>query len=101
MRNFRKISLMIVALATAMSLGAQTPPPPAAARGRGTARGMGMGSYDVHVVDAAAADRGKKTYAAECINCHGTHARGTDTGADLVRSVVVLHDRYGNESRPL
>lgn len=94
MRNLERLILF----ALAGALWAQTPPAPA---GRGRGRGMGMGSYDVHVVDAAAADRGRKTYAAECINCHGTHARGTDNGADLVRSVLVLHDRYGNEIGPM
>jgi mono/diheme cytochrome c family protein len=52
------------------------------------------------VVDEAAANRGRKVYAAECINCHGTHARGTDNGADLVRSEIVLHDRYGSTIGP-
>jgi len=75
---------------------ATTAAPPA--RGRGPV--SGMGSDDKHVVDAAAADRGRSPYAAECINCHGTHARGSDNGADLVRSLVVLHDRYGNELGP-
>ena len=56
------------------------------------------GSADKHVVDEAAANRGRKVYAAECINCHGTQARGTDNGADLMRSEVVLHDRYGSTS---
>jgi mono/diheme cytochrome c family protein len=51
-------------------------------------------------VDAAAADRGRKIYAAECIHCHGTHARGTERGADLIRSVLVLRDRYGNQFGP-
>ena len=51
-------------------------------------------------MDQAAANRGRKVYAAECINCHGTHARGTDNGADLVRSEVVLHDRYGSTIGP-
>jgi len=71
--------------------------------GRGEARGItagGVGADDKHVVDTAGADRGRKVYAAECINCHGTHARGGDNGADLIRSVVVLHDRYGNEIGP-
>jgi mono/diheme cytochrome c family protein len=48
----------------------------------------------------AAATRGRKVYAAECINCHGTHARGGDKGADLVRSEIVLHDRYGSTIGP-
>jgi cytochrome c oxidase cbb3-type subunit III len=75
-----------------------TPSAPPPVRGRGPV--SGMGADDKHVVDAAAADRGRSTYAAECINCHGTHARGSDNGADLVRSLVVLHDRYGNELGP-
>ncbi len=72
--------------------------PAAAGRGRGTA--YSPGSADKQVVDEAAANRGRKVYAAECINCHGTHARGTDNGADLIRSEIVLHDRYGSTIGP-
>lgn len=87
---------------------APTAPTAAAGRGAGRGRGgnappqnsMGAGAEDQHVVDPVAADRGRKVYAAECINCHGTQARGTDNGADLIRSVVVLHDRYGSEIGP-
>ena len=39
-------------------------------------------------------------YIAQCITCHGTRARGGDRGADLVRSLVVLHDRYGSTIGP-
>ena len=87
---------------------APTAPTAAAGRGAGRGRGgtappqnsMGAGAEDQHVVDPVAADRGRKVYAAECINCHGTQARGTDNGADLIRSVVVLHDRYSSEIGP-
>jgi mono/diheme cytochrome c family protein len=51
-------------------------------------------------VDPAAADRGKKIYAAECLACHGSQARGSDKGPNLIRSVLVLHDRNGNELGP-
>jgi mono/diheme cytochrome c family protein len=61
---------------------------------------MGMGPDNKPPVDAAAADRGRKTYATHCINCHGTQARGTETGANLIRSVLVLHDRFGSEIGP-
>jgi cytochrome c oxidase cbb3-type subunit 3 len=61
---------------------------------------QGAGPDDKPKVDPAAADRGKKTYAAECISCHGTQARGTDKGANLVRSIVVLRDRYGSTLGP-
>jgi mono/diheme cytochrome c family protein len=59
-----------------------------------------MGPDNKPPVDAAAADRGRKTYASQCINCHGTQARGTEQGANLVRSVLVLHDRFGSEIGP-
>jgi mono/diheme cytochrome c family protein len=52
------------------------------------------------VIDEAAALRGRRVYAAECITCHGTHARGGEKGADLVRSEVILHDRYGSTLEP-
>ncbi|HEV3200395.1 MAG TPA: cytochrome c [Bryobacteraceae bacterium] len=107
MGNWGRTCARFAALAAAgMVLGAQTPPgrgAPAQGAGRGAAKGIvpgGVGSDDKHVVDAAAADRGRKVWAAECINCHGTHARGTDRGADLIRSVLVLHDRYANEIGP-
>lgn len=58
------------------------------------------GSADKQIVDAGAAARGKTVYIAQCITCHGTQARGGPRGADLVRSVLVLHDRYGSTLGP-
>jgi mono/diheme cytochrome c family protein len=58
------------------------------------------GADDKHIVDEAAAARGRKTYAAGCVQCHGAQARGTDRGSNLVRSLVVLRDRYGNTLGP-
>jgi mono/diheme cytochrome c family protein len=61
----------------------------------------------MQVVDAAAADRGRTLYIAECVTCHGPRARGASDGVpepqkgpDLVRSVTVLHDRFGKEIGP-
>jgi mono/diheme cytochrome c family protein len=68
---------------------------PASGR-RGGGGGLTVGPDDKHIVDAAAADRGKAIYVAQCITCHGPKARGTENGADLVRSVTVMHDRYGS-----
>jgi mono/diheme cytochrome c family protein len=61
----------------------------------------GAGPADKPPVDAEAADRGRKVWASECISCHGTQARGTANGPNLVRSLVVLRDRYGSELGPL
>ena len=69
-------------------------------RGGGRARAFAPGPANQHVVDEAAAQRGRKVYAAECITCHGAHARGGDRGADLIRSEVLLHDRYGSSIGP-
>jgi mono/diheme cytochrome c family protein len=105
----RACGLAVFIVACAVCVGAQAPqgPPPAGGRqgapppGRGGG-GMlgGAGPSDKPVVDPAAADRGRKTWAAECINCHGTQARGTDNGPNLVRSVIVLRDRYGSVLGP-
>jgi cytochrome c oxidase cbb3-type subunit 3 len=75
------MALAGVALAVATTIGAQGP-------------------ADKPAVDAAAADRGRHIWASECITCHGTQARGTDNGPNLVRSALVLHDRFGSELRP-
>ena len=86
-----------------------SPAPTAIGRGGGRARGgegrgggrpSGMGPDDKHIVDEAAADRGRKVWAAECINCHGPWARGTDDGPNLIRSEMVLHDRYADHIGP-
>jgi cytochrome c oxidase cbb3-type subunit 3 len=61
---------------------------------------QGAGPANRHVVDPTAAERGKKTYAAECLSCHGSQARGSDKGPNLIRSVLVLHDRNGDELGP-
>ena len=65
---------------------------------------LGAGAADSHVVDDQGAERGKSLYIAECITCHGNKARGgnvnlppSQQGADLVRSLIVLHDRYGSD----
>jgi mono/diheme cytochrome c family protein len=86
----------------------QTPAPPAGGQRQGgppPGRGgggmlAGAGPSDKPVVDPAAADRGRKVWASECIDCHGTQARGGDKGPNLVRSVIVLRDRYGSQIGP-
>ena len=91
------------------SAGAGPSPASAGRRGGGAAQGAargprpvgaGVGPDDKHVVDAAAADRGRSIWAAECFDCHGTYARGSDKGPNLVRSDLVLHDRYGSGIGP-
>jgi cytochrome c oxidase cbb3-type subunit 3 len=58
------------------------------------------GPYERQRVDEAAAMRGRALYAQHCINCHGSTAKGTDRGPDLIRSDVVLRDRVGSGIGP-
>src|SRR5574342_659236 len=58
------------------------------------------GPYDRQKVDEGAAMRGRAVYAQHCINCHGSTAKGTDRGPDLIRSVIVLRDRLGRGIGP-
>lgn len=67
---------------------------------KGGGGGFTMGPDDKQIVDPDASERGKKLYAAQCITCHGPAARGNTNGPDLVRSVLVLHDRYGSTLGP-
>jgi cytochrome c oxidase cbb3-type subunit 3 len=101
-------SVRVCALAAALAgfLSGQEPPAggrgaPAGGRGGRGGGGGGLlaqaGSADKHVVDPEAAQRGQKIYAAECITCHGASARGAQNGPDLIRSVIVLRDRYGDQ----
>ena len=90
--------LFAVALLAAATLLAQRPQG-ASGPARGGGNG-GVGPYDKQVVDAAAADRGRTLYAAECVDCHGPTAHGSEIGANLVRSDVVLKDRFGSVLGP-
>ncbi len=51
--------------------------------------------------NAVAAERGGKTFSATCAFCHGAKATGGDTGPDLLRSTLVLHDAKGDLIGPL
>ena len=61
---------------------------------------MGAGPADRPAVDAPAAAKGKVTWTASCASCHGADARGTEKGKNLIRSLMVLHDRNGSEIGP-
>jgi len=104
MRNglFRPISIGIaVGLCAAVWLRAQEPP---AGRG-GAGPGQGRGGAPPApapavqqvarspVVDPAAHDRGRALWASHCIDCHGSQARGSDTGPNIIRSRTVNFDR--------
>ena len=64
-------------------------PAPAGARSREASRSFfGLAAPP----DPDAVDRGQKLFVSSCGFCHGTNAQGGNSGPDLVRSVLVLHD---------
>ena len=86
----------LLLFAVASALFAQTPQP----KRQGAERlhdFLGLGAPP----DAEAAARGEKVFAANCAFCHGAKATGGDTGPDLVRSAVVLHDEKGELIGPV
>jgi mono/diheme cytochrome c family protein len=70
-------------------------------RGRGAAQPPGpppslLGRLPV--VDEAAHDRGRALWASECINCHGSQARGSENGPNIIRSKTVNYDRFAERA---
>jgi cytochrome c oxidase cbb3-type subunit III len=91
-------TLVALSLLSTASLIAQpvAQPPPAAAPRPG-----GNMLISRAVPDAAAVERGQKTFIGNCGFCHGTTAQGGDTGPDLVRSTLALDDERGDKIGPV
>jgi cytochrome c oxidase cbb3-type subunit III len=49
-------------------------------------------------VDKEAHDRGRALWASHCIDCHGSQARGSDTGPNIIRTKTVNFDRSAAEA---
>jgi mono/diheme cytochrome c family protein len=52
-------------------------------------------------VDPQAVERGKQQFVASCGFCHGANATGGESGPDLIRSVLVAHDKGGDQIGPV
>lgn len=51
--------------------------------------------------DPALVEQGKGSYSVRCAFCHGSDARGGESGPNLLRSSVVLSDKNGELIRPV
>jgi mono/diheme cytochrome c family protein len=91
MLGANQTALAGVVLIVAASLVAQTP------RGTRTREFLGLGPAP----DPVAAERGEKLFTPNCAFCHGARANGGDSGPDLIRSPLVLHDEHGEWIGPL
>ena len=78
---------------------AQTPP---GGRGPGGRGGGGGGAYPERPpADPAIVDRGKAIWGVNCAFCHGSDARGGESGPNLIRSELVLNDQKGELIAPV
>jgi mono/diheme cytochrome c family protein len=58
------------------------------------------GPDDKPLVDPKAVEIAEPLWTSDCAICHGKDARGTPKGPNLVRSLLVLSDRYGSKIGP-
>ncbi len=110
---FGTVSILVSAQAPAPNPAPSIPKPePAAGQGNGPApdnappaRAARRRAADFLAIgappDPAAIARGQKIFVPTCGFCHGTNATGGESGPDLVRSVIVLHDNNGSTIGPV
>ncbi len=60
--------------------------------------GAGMDYKDY---DPATIERGHTAFVAQCAGCHGSNAKGGESGPDLIRAVPVIDDENGNLIGPI
>ena len=81
-----------------------TPAPPAGGR-QGGGRGQQPGTFPAQQRppgDPALIERGRSVYSATCTACHGADLRGGQLGGpNLLRSLVVLNDKEGEQIAPI
>ena len=106
MREAWRLALgaVLVFMTVGLAAAARSPQAPPAGRGRSRRFRRDHGRMSARPIATASIRRPPTAagiYAAECVTCHGPSARGTERGANLVRSQIVLRDRYGNAIGPL
>jgi cytochrome c oxidase cbb3-type subunit 3 len=100
--RWRRIALGGTALLLAGAI-VRAQDPPGGGRGRGAAPAGQAAPAAPQissrpVVDQAAHDRGRALWASHCIDCHGSQARGSDTGPNIIRTKTVNFDRSAAEA---
>src|ERR1019366_9271323 len=86
-------------LGAGIHLAAQdVPKADAAPKVRRPGGGAGM---DYRDYDPATIERGHTAFVAQCAFCHGSNAKGGESGPDLIRAVPVIDDENGNLIGPI
>jgi cytochrome c oxidase cbb3-type subunit 3 len=70
---------------------------PAGRQGGGGGRRGGFTQFTRELAPQDVIVRGKGLYEANCASCHSADLRGTDKGANLLRSGVALADQHGEQ----
>src|SRR6185437_10316524 len=90
---------LFLGLCLHVSAQAQTPGAPNGTQARPPAQrrafGGGGGNYKEYPPEVL--ENGHKIFSQNCAFCHGTNAKGGETGPDLLRSVIVLDDENGEK----
>ncbi|MBV9608116.1 MAG: c-type cytochrome [Acidobacteria bacterium] len=101
------LMLLAATVAQAQAPGPQPAPAtqptgtPAAQQKPRTAQRRGGGGRTYPTYAAGAVERGQKQFLATCAFCHGSNAKGGESGPDLLRSPVVLDDDHGDHIGPV
>jgi cytochrome c oxidase cbb3-type subunit 3 len=104
----------VVWMLTVAAAPAQTPSPQASPAGQtggppptpqtprpAPRRGGGGGGRIYPTYEEGAVERGHKQFVATCAFCHGSNAKGGESGPDLLRSPLVLDDDHGDHIGPV
>ena len=103
LRFFGTLAISGAALICAAPLFAQTPPKPAQATqaGRGNRRERAPDYPMRPAYPPEQIAHGQQLFRSNCSFCHGSDARGGETGPNLVRDRVVLSDQNGELIAPI
>ena len=103
MRIRRHWTVVLVSVAVALAFAvvrAQEPPAGRGAGGRGRGAAAQVPAPPARrggpTVDLPAHDRGRALWATHCIDCHGSQARGSETGPNIIRTKTVNYDRWAD-----
>lgn len=92
------LGIALVSCLSASVMARQGPPPRPA---QGAPQGPPSSYPQRPAGDPAEVARGKTIYSVNCGFCHGSDARGGETGPNLIRSQLVLNDKAGELIGPV